>query len=76
MDQYGEAVPGTAVNFCTDLACTMVIADENGTVTFNGEPADYHVQVLKVPEGYSYDPEFEMQTGNEFGEWFVTVKRN
>lgn len=76
MDQYGEAVPGTAVNFCTDLACTMVIADENGTVTFNGEQADYHVQVLKVPEGYSYDPEFEMQTGNEFGEWFVIVKRN
>ena len=76
IDQYGEPVPGVMVNCCTDQNCTMAAGDENGVITFDGEKADYHVQVLKVPEGYSIDPEFEMQTGNQYGEWIMIVQRN
>lgn len=76
IDQNGEPVPGVMVNFCTEQNCTMAAGDENGVVTFDGEKADYHVQVLKVPEGYSIDPEFEMQTGNQYGEWIVIVRKD
>lgn len=75
VDQYGEPVPGVMVNFCTNEACTMAAGDENGVITFDGEKADYHVQVLKVPDGYSVDPEFEMQTGNN-REWIVIVRKD
>ncbi len=75
IDQNGDPVPGVMVNFCTDQNCTMAAGDEKGVITFDGEKADYHVQVLKVPEGYSVDPEFEMQTGND-REWIVIVQRN
>ena len=75
IDQNGEPVPGVMVNFCTEQNCTMADGDEKGVIAFDGEKADYHVQVLKVPEGYSVDPEFEMQTGND-REWIVIVQRN
>ena len=54
----------------------MAAGDEKGVIAFDGEKADYHVQVLKVPDGYIVDPEFEMQTGNQYGEWIVIVQRN
>ena len=34
-DQDGNPVPGVAVNFCTDAACTMQQSDENGVITFD-----------------------------------------
>ena len=75
IDQNGKPVPGVMVSFCTDQNCTMAAGDENGVITFDGEKADYHVQVLKVPEGYSIDPEFEMQTGND-REWIILVRKD
>ena len=75
IDQNGEPVPGVMVNFCTNDACTMAAGDENGVITFDGEKADYHVQVLKVPDGYSVDPEFEMQTKDEM-EWMLLVRKD
>ena len=72
-DQDGNPVPGTAVNFCTDEACTMQQSDENGVITFDGEKANYHVQILKVPEGYSFDKDFELYTGENYGEWVLHV---
>ena len=76
IDQYGKAVPGVYVNFCTDLVCSAAISDENGLITFTGEPEDYHVQVLKVPEGYSFDRDFELQTGSGYGEWILLLHRD
>ena len=56
-------------------ACILFVAC--GGRSASGSDSDVNPRdTVKVPEGYSYDPEFEMQTGNEFGEWFVIVKRN
>ena len=74
-DQYGEAVPGVMVSFCTDAACVAETADDNGVITFNGEAEDYHVQILKVPEGYSFDKEFELRTGSK-NEFVVIIQRD
>ena len=76
IDQYNRPVPGVMVSFCTDAACQAETSDENGVVTFTGEPADYHVQVLRVPKGYSFDPDFELRTGTAFGEWNLVIRKD
>ena len=73
LDQDGNPVPGAAVNFCTDAACTMAQGGEDGVITFDGAPENYHVQILRVPEGYSFDQAFELYTGETFGEWVLHV---
>ncbi len=75
VDQDGEPVPGVAVNFCTDTACTMLQSDGSGTICFDGAPDACHVQLLKAPEGYSFDPDFELYTGKAYGEWRVRICR-
>ena len=76
VDQYSDPVPDVKVNFCTDAACTLQIADENGLVRFSAPVENYHVQLLKVPEGYSFDPGFELFTGDAFGEWNILVRKD
>ena len=76
VDQYGEPVPGVYANFCTDTACIPVPADENGTITFAGAPDVYHVQLLKVPAGYSFDAGFELYTTRTYGEWVLHVRKD
>ena len=76
IDQYNRPVPSVMVSFCTDVACQAETSDENGVVTFTGEPADYHVQVLRVPKGYSFDPDFELRTGTAFGEWNLVIRKD
>ena len=73
MDQYGAPVPGVMVNFCTDVACVMQKSDENGVVSFAGVPGVYHVQLLKVPAGYTFDPAFELYTGDAYAAWALRV---
>ena len=73
LDQDGNPVPGAAVNFCTDAACTMAQGGEDGVITFDGAPENYHVQILRVPEGYSFDQAFELYTGETYGEWVLHV---
>ena len=75
-DQDGNPVPGVMVNFCTDVNCTMLVSDENGLVTFSAAPENYHVQLLKAPEGCSFDPAFEFWTGDTFGEWIIAISRD
>ena len=75
-DQYGAPVAGVMVNFCTDTACSMAESDENGTITFDGKPDVYHVQLLEVPDGYSFDEDFELYTGNEYGEWVLRIRKD
>ena len=76
IDQYGSPVPDVKANFCTDVACTLQIADENGLISFIAPVENYHVQLLKVPEGYSFDPGFELCTGDAFGEWDILVRKD
>ena len=75
-DQNNEAVPGVTVNFCTDTACTVLTSDEYGLISFDGAPDAYHVQVLKVPEGYSIDRDFELYTDPDYGEWLVRIPKD
>ena len=75
-DQDNNPVPEVYVNFCTDTACTMVKSDENGTVTFEAAPDIYHIQLLKIPEGYSFRADTDMYIGREYGEWLLRVRRD
>ena len=72
VDQNGDPVPGCYVNFCTDESCQPVQSDENGVASLTGEPYPYHLQVLKVPEGYTFDVSQEY-TANEAGENLILV---
>ncbi len=75
VDQYGAPVPGCVINFCTDEACVPAVANENGYATFEGAPYPYHLQVIKVPQGYQFDTaqEFTVEpTGGEMQ--FVVTK--
>ncbi len=75
-DQDGNPVSGVMANFCTDTACNTMVSDEKGIITVSGAPENYHVQLLKVPEGYSFDKEFEMNTGTAFGEWTILIRKD
>ena len=75
-DQENNPVPGVYVNFCTDTAWTLTVSDKDGTVTFDGTPDVYHIQLLKVPEGYSFDEDFEMYTDPAYGEWVLHIRKD
>ena len=76
VDQDGNPVEEVTVNFCTDMTCTPQETDEAGMISFEGEPCEYHVQIVDVPEGYSYDENFDMYTTAEYGEWVLRVKKD
>lgn len=76
VDQHGDPVPGLYVNFCTDMACTTAVSGEDGTIVFSGAQDVYHVQMLKAPDGYSFDSEFALYIGREYGEWRLCIRKN
>lgn len=76
VDQDHLPVPGVYVNFCTDTACTMSKADENGVIVFDGAPDVYHLKILKLPAGYSADAGFELYTGSDYGDWVLFVRKD
>lgn len=76
VDQDGAPVPGVTVNFCTDATCTPAQSGDDGLIRFDGAPDSYHVQLLQAPEGYSFDPDFELYTAAEYGEWLLRVRRD
>lgn len=75
-DQYGNPVPDMIVNFCTDQACAQTQSDENGIISFDGAEDNYHIQLLKAPEGYSFDPDFEFYTGKKYGQWRLLIRKD
>ena len=76
IDQDGNAVPQVTLSFCTDTACTLCESDDTGTVTFSDLPGVYHVRIIEVPEGYSFDETFEIHTQKEYGEWMLRISKN
>ena len=76
IDQDGSPVRGVFVNFCTDTSCVPMESDESGTITFTGAPDVYHVQILVVPDGYSWDEGYEMYTPREYGEWVLRIRKD
>ena len=75
VDQNGDPVPEVYLNFCTDDTCVLTTSDEEGIIRFEGAPEEYHLQFVAVPEGYTYDPEFECYTEAWGGELTLTIEK-
>ena len=54
-DENGEPVEGVIANVCDDEACTPMTSGEDGVIEFVYPSFAYHIQVIKVPDGYEYD---------------------
>lgn len=76
VDQNGDPVPGAFLNICTDSMCMPTQSDENGVIAFDGAPDVYHLQLIAVPDGYSFDADFDMYTAPEYGEWALRVHKD
>ncbi len=76
IDQYGAPVSGVAVNFCSDTTCKPVFSSSDGYAVYKGQPYRYHMQVIKVPKGYSFDKNAEYYTELTGGEYTLTVTKN
>lgn len=64
-DQNGDPVAGAVVNICTDTTCEPQTADENGFIYYSGEMANYHLEVIRVPDGYDIGDDADLYTGEE-----------
>ena len=76
VDQDGNPVEGVMANLCNDSTCNMVKSDDKGVMTFNGKPFAYHITILKVPEGYSFDANEELHTSDQPGTMTITIQKN
>lgn len=65
VDTNSVPVPGVTVAFCNG-EYTPVETDTSGCVYFDGDPKEYHVHLLAVPEGYEIPWEQLSITGNSF----------
>ena len=74
-DQNGDPVPGCVALFCSDVNCTTVTADGSGRAEFRAAPFAYHVQILTVPDGYSFDSGAEYTADANGGSLTVTVTK-
>lgn len=76
VDENESPVSGVTVQFCTDNECNIGKTGNNGIAEFaTGEPGEYKVSVLQVPEGYTKD-ENEYITENDFGQIKIVLKRS
>ncbi len=55
VDENGNPVEGAIANVCDDSSCSPMTSDANGMISFAKPAFAYHIQVIKVPEGYEYD---------------------
>jgi len=76
VDQNGDPVEGVMANLCNDSMCNMVKSDDKGVMTFNGKPYAYHITILKVPEGYSFDAKEELHTPDQPGTMTITINKD
>lgn len=65
VDQNGDPVPGVIANVCDDDACTPMTSNDDGEISFVYPSFAYHIQVIKVPEGYEYDTSKERYAKEE-----------
>lgn len=74
-DQDGNPVPGVMVTFCSNEACTMVALDENGMGSFTGPAAQYHINFIQVPQGYSAAGVADLYTDEHSGSMSVMITK-
>lgn len=75
-DQNGDLVEGVSVNFCSDTASIPGTTDESGWIVFIGAPDVYHVQIVSVPDGYSWDKEDEIDTSDKGGKFIMLIMKD
>lgn len=76
IDQDDAPVEGVIANVCDDTACTPMTSDADGLVQFTYPPFAYHIQVIKVPDGYEYDTSQEAYLSEDGGSVvFVLTKK-
>ena len=73
-DQNNNPVPGVTVAFCNG-EYTPAETDQNGVITFDGSPKEYHVHLLAVPDGYEM-PWEQLQVSGESFDMTVTLQTN
>ena len=73
-DTNYDPLAGVVINFCTDLTCVPVTTDEKGVAVFSGAPSRYHVQVIRIPEGYEFVDPDEFYT-EPYGQNFLLMLR-
>ena len=52
-----DPIEGARVQFCSDTACMMGITDSSGLASFESDPGNYTVHLLKAPKGYKSSTE-------------------
>lgn len=52
-DFDGNPIPDCTFSFCTDELCVPTSTDSEGVAVFIGAPANYHIQAVSLPEGYT-----------------------
>ena len=72
-DEEGNGVKGAAVQFCSDVACSMGKTNENGVAEFEAEEGVYTVHMLKVPEGYKKST-VEITTNTIYSDIYVVLE--
>ena len=76
VDQNGDPVPKVAVGFCTESTCNFVKSDANGIITYEGAPYAYHVDIIKVPSGYSFNHLDEIYTDPRSMSMTLTITKD
>lgn len=56
-DEKGNPVKDVTLQICDESSCSVLVTDEKGSATFEGELNLYEVHVLKVPAGYADEKE-------------------
>lgn len=74
-DPEGNPVPGVMANVCDDVACTMLTSDEDGVARFTGELKPWSVQILKVPEGFTFVEGEKLPLDENGGETVIALNR-
>ena len=77
-DQNGDPVPNVFINFCSEVqqTCRMGTTDEKGEVFYEVPDEKYHIQIISVPEGYTFDQALEIYTENMYqAPICITIKK-
>ena len=58
------------------LLAAIAVAISSSLSAFAAEPDAYHVQVLRAPQGYGFDPDFELLTGTAYAAWQLRIQKD
>lgn len=76
VDQNGDPVEGLIANICDDSACMPMFTNDQGKIFFQYPSFAYHIQVIRVPEGYEYDLTEESYLDADGGSYTFVVTKN